>query len=109
MKLNYNFSFIEQITHIDSKLFKEKLSYFCNLPIQAQVEVLYQMKIIEEEDEYAFFQQNYDKNKVGEYRFGLFLLSIDKIINFEQMATKSKYSKTKVEKIDDLRKQGGNL
>ncbi|MGE4546869.1 MAG: hypothetical protein AB7E28_03745 [Desulfurella sp.] len=109
MKLNYDFSFIEQITHIDKKVFKDKLCYFCNLPIQAQVEVLYQMKIIEEEDEYAFFQQNYDKNKVGEYRFGLFLLAIDKIINFEEMATKSKYSKTKITKIDNLRKQGGNL
>lgn len=109
MKLNYDFSFVEQITRIDKKVFKDKLSYFSNLPIQAQVEVLYQMKIIEEEDEYAFFQQNYDKNKVGEYRFGLFLLAIDKIINFEQMAIKSKYSKAKVAKISNLRKQGGNL
>ncbi|PMP66589.1 MAG: hypothetical protein C0192_04235 [Desulfurella multipotens] len=99
MKLNFDIGFIEQITKIPNNQFKEKLDYFCNLPLKAQIEIFHQMKIFEEEDENAFFMQNYDKNKVGEYRFGLFLLAIDKIINFENNATKSNYSKSKIKKL----------
>lgn len=107
MKLNYDLNFIEKITSIENSQFKEKIKYFCNLPLNAQIEVLYQMKIIEEENENAFFAQNYNQYKLGEYRFGLFLLAIDRIKNFEQRAVKSKYSKAKIQKIKDLKNKGG--
>ncbi len=103
MKMNFDLKFIENITKMKQNTIKENVEFFCNLPLQAQVEIFYQMKIIEEDDEYAFFQQNYNKDNVGEYRFSLFLITIERFRNFMQNASKSNYGLSKLKKLNSLK------
>lgn len=95
MKLNFDLKLIEKITHLDSDNFDNKINYFCSLPLNAKILIFHQMKIIEEDDEYAFFQQNFDQYKIGEYRFSLFLLAIERVEGFINNSEKSKYLKIK--------------
>jgi len=82
------------------------MDYFSTLPIYGKIEILYQMKQIEEEQEGGFFQQFYDNNKVGEYRFSLFLLAANWLYEFENKTSKNNrtvYASRNIAKLNHLR------
>ncbi len=108
MKLNYNLNFIFNITKFDKQKVYQLTDYFSTLPVFGKIEVLYQMKQIEEDEEGAFFQQFFNKAKVGEYRFALFLLAINWLYEFENKTNISKrgrtlYASRKLARLNHLR------
>ena len=87
----------------------ELLKYFDDLPLQAKLEVFYISKIIEEDDEFAFHQHYFNKDKSAEYEFSLFILGIERIYSVEHRddGTKklSSYKLNLISKIKELRNQ----
>ncbi|MDA8053697.1 MAG: hypothetical protein M0012_06050 [Deltaproteobacteria bacterium] len=90
MKFNYDLGYISGITGIESERFEELLKYFDGLPIMAKLEVFYISKLIEEDDECAFLQHHFDKNKVAEYGFALFLLAIERLYLLDKKDVQSR-------------------
>ena len=107
MKFKYDLKYILKITKLDKDKVGELLKYFAELPLMAKLEVFYTSKLIEEEDEFAFLQHYFDKQKTAEYGFALFLLSIDRLFLLENKDTENKnlssYKLKKISMIKSLR------
>lgn len=84
MKFNYDIGYITKITKFDKEFILELLKYFDELPLQAKLEAFYISKIIEEDDEFAFHQHYFDKEKSAEYEFALFILGVERIYSVER-------------------------
>jgi len=73
----------------------------------ARLEVFYESKLIEEEDEFAFLQHHFDKQKIAEYGFSLFILGIDRLFLLENKDIENKnissYTLGKISMIKSLR------
>jgi hypothetical protein len=110
MKFNYDIDYIVKITKLDKENIDELLRYFGELPLQAKLEAFYISKIIEEDDEFAFHQHYFNKDKSAEYEFSLFILGVERICSMEHRAAGGKrlssYTLNIIEKIKQLRKQG---
>ena len=105
MSFNYDIKFIENTTKFNYAEIDTLLQYFSTLPIMAKLEAFYIMQLIEEEDEFAFLQNYFDKSKTAEYKFSLFLLSINRLYLLESRDVKnSKSSSYKLNKINMLKK-----
>lgn len=105
MKFKYDLEYILKITKLDKDRVDELLEYFAELPLMAKLEVFYISKLIEEEDEFAFLQNYFDKQKTAEYEFSLFLLAIDKLFLLENKDTENKnLSSYKLKKISMIKR-----
>ena len=113
MKFNYDVDFIMKITKLSKEFILELLKYFDGLPLQAKLEAFYISKIIEEDDEFAFHQHYFDKDKSAEYEFALFILGVERIYSVEHRKEEaeaqgkklSAYKINLISKITELRKQ----
>lgn len=109
MKFKYDLDYILKITKLSKEYILELLKYFDGLPLQAKLEVFYISKIIEEDDEFAFHQHYFDKEKSAEYEFSLFILGTERIYSIEHKDTEGKklssYKLNLISKIKELRKQ----
>ncbi|MHB1660989.1 MAG: hypothetical protein ACYCSQ_02475 [bacterium] len=109
MKFKYDIDYVLKITKLDKDNIDELLRYFDSLPLQAKLEVFYISKIIEEDDEFAFHQHYFSKDKSAEYEFSLFILGIERIYSFENKDISAKklssYKLNLISKIKELRKQ----
>ena len=109
MKFKYDLDYILKITKLSKEYIMELLKYFDGLPLQAKLEVFYISKIIEEDDEFAFHQHYFDKEKSAEYEFSLFILGTERIYSIEHKDTEGKklssYKLNLISKIKELRKQ----
>jgi hypothetical protein len=104
MSFNYDIEFVVNTTKFNPAETDALLQYFATLPMMAKLEVFYIMQLIEEEDEFAFLQHYFDKSKTAEYKFSLFLLSINRLYLLESYDTKnSKSSSYKLNKINMLK------
>ncbi len=108
MKFNYDIDYITKITKLSKKFILELLKYFDGLPLQAKLEAFYISKIIEEDDEFAFHQHYFNKDKSAEYEFSLFILGVERIYSVEHRDTENKklssYKLNLISKIKELRK-----
>ena len=111
MKFNYDVDYITKITKLSKDLILELLKYFDGLPLQAKLEAFYISKIIEEDDEFAFHQHYFNKDKSAEYEFSLFILGVERIYSVEHREDEikdkklSSYKLNLISKIKELRKQ----
>jgi len=113
MKFNYDVDYITKITGLSKEFIPELLKYFDSLPLQAKIEAFYISKIIEEDDEFAFHQHYFNKDKSAEYEFSLFILGIERIYSVEHRKEEaetqgkklSSYKLNLISKIKELRKQ----
>ncbi len=111
MKFNYDVNYITKITKLSKEFILELLKYFDGLPLQAKLEAFYISKIIEEDDEFAFHQHYFDKDKSAEYEFSLFILGVERIYSVEHREREiedkklSSYKLNLISKIKKLRKQ----
>ena len=111
MKFNYDVNYITKITKLSKEFILELLKYFDGLPLQAKLEAFYISKIIEEDDEFAFHQHYFDKDKSAEYEFSLFILGVERIYSVEHRESEikdkklSSYKLNLISKIKELRKQ----
>ena len=111
MKFNYDVNYITKITKLSKEFVLELLKYFDGLPLQAKLEAFYISKIIEEDDEFAFHQHYFNKDKSAEYEFSLFILGVERIYSVEQRESEiegkklSSYKLNLISKIKELRKQ----
>lgn len=107
MKFEYDSGYVLKITKLSEHKVDELLEYFSNLPLMMKLEVFYESKLIEEEDEFAFLQHHFDKLKIAEYGFSLFLLGVDRIFLLENKDTENKnissYTLKKISMIKSLR------
>ncbi|MHB1664063.1 MAG: hypothetical protein ACYCT7_02220 [bacterium] len=104
MKFKYDLEYILKTTKLDKNIVNELLKYFAELPLMAKLEVFSISKLIEEEDEFAFLQHYFDKQKTAEYGFSLFLLAIDRLFLLENKDTENKnLSSYKLKKISMLK------
>lgn len=105
MKFKYDLEYVFKITKLDKDKVDELLKYFAELPLMAKLEVFYISKLIEEEDEFAFLQHYFDKQKIAEYGFSLFLLAADRLFLLENKDTESKsLSSYKLKKISMIKR-----
>ena len=111
MKFNYDVNYITKITKLSKEFVLELLKYFDGLPLQAKLEAFYISKIIEEDDEFAFHQHYFNKDKSAEYEFSLFILGVERIYSVEHRENEiegkklSSYKLNLISKIKELRKQ----
>jgi hypothetical protein len=111
MKFNYDVNYITKITGLSKEFILELLKYFDCLPLQAKLEAFYISKIIEEDDEFAFHQHYFNKDKSAEYEFSLFILGVERIYSVEHRENEiegkklSSYKLNLISKIKELRKQ----
>ena len=111
MKFNYDVNYITKITKLNKEFILELLKYFDGLPLQAKLEAFYISKIIEEDDEFAFHQHYFDKDKSAEYEFSLFILGVERIFSVERRKEEaeaegkklSSYKLNLISKIKELR------
>lgn len=104
MKFKYDLDYVAKITGISIDKFEILLKYFNSLPIMGKLEAFYISKLIEEEDEFAFLQHHFDREKVAEYGFSLFILAVDRLYLLENKDTEnSKLSSYKLRKISRLK------
>ena len=110
MKFNYDVNYITKITKLSKEFVLELLKYFDGLPLQAKLEAFYISKIIEEDDEFAFHQHYFNKDKSAEYEFSLFILGVERIYSVEHRENEiegkklSSYKLNLISKIKELRK-----
>jgi hypothetical protein len=111
MKFQYDIDYVVKITKLSKEFILELLKYFDGLPLPAKLEAFYISKIIEEDDEFAFHQHYFNKDKSAEYEFSLFILGIERIYSVEHRDDGSKklssYKLNLISKIKELRKQEG--
>jgi hypothetical protein len=109
MKFKYDINYVIKITKLSKEFIMELLKYFDGLPLQAKLEAFYISKIIEEDDEFAFHQHYFNKDKSAEYEFSLFILGIERIYSFENKDITAKklssYKLNLISKIKELRNQ----
>ena len=111
MKFNYDVNYITKITKLSKEFVLELLKYFDGLPLQAKLEAFYISKIIEEDDEFAFHQHYFNKDKSAEYEFSLFILGVERIYSVERRESEikgkklSSYKLNLISKIKELRKR----
>ena len=104
LKFQYDMDFVANATKLTNKEIEKLLKYFSTLPLMAKLEVFYQAQLIEEENEYIFFQHYFNKSKTAEYRFSLFVLSIKRLYDLENSdKTGSHLSSYKLKKIAKLK------
>ncbi len=109
MKFNYDIDYITKITKLSKESIFKLLDYFSGLPLQAKIEVFFISKIIEEDDEFAFHQLYFDKDRSAEYEFSLFILGIERIYSVEHRESEaegkklSSYKLNLISKIKELR------
>lgn len=109
MKFKYDLDYITKITKLSKEFILELLKYFDTLPLQAKIEAFYISKIIEEDDEFAFHQHYFNKDKSAEYEFSLFILGIERIYSIEHRESEvkdkklSSYKLNLISKIKELR------
>ena len=111
MKFNYDVNYITKITKLSKEFVLELLKYFDGLPLQAKLEAFYISKIIKEDDEFAFHQHYFNKDKSAEYEFSLFILGVERIYSVEHRESEiegkklSSYKLNLISKIKELRKR----
>ncbi len=109
MKFNYDFDYVVKITKLSKENILELLKYFDGLPLQAKLEAFFISKIIEEDDEFAFHQHYFAKEKIAEYEFALFILGVERIYSIENKDVSgnalSAYKLNLISKIKRLRNQ----
>ncbi len=90
MKFKYDMEYVLKITGLSKENISELLKYFNELPLVAKLEAFHISKLIEEEDEFAFLQHHFDKQKIGEYGFSLFILAVNRLYCLETKDTADK-------------------
>ncbi|MCL4542587.1 MAG: hypothetical protein M1458_02420 [Deltaproteobacteria bacterium] len=104
MKIKYDLEYILGITELDGDRVGELLKYFAELPLMGKLEVFHISKLIEEDNEFAFLQRYFDKQKTAEYEFSLFLLAVDRLFLLENKDTENKnLSSYKLKKISTIK------
>lgn len=110
MKFNHDIDYISRITQLDKARILDLLKYFGELPLQGKIEAFYIGKLIEGDDEFAFHEHHFDKNKAAEYEFALVLLGIDRIYSFDNKDVSEKklssYKLNLISKIKELKEKG---